>query len=287
MTTVRFPHEQAFNSFCSNSLASPPRSTAIGTDHAGLMRVTFTFGFLLSILTSVSVAQVGDGSGLWEWTPLATHHEAIVEISAGGGSGTGVLISVDKSKPVKSGYEGYCLTAWHVVQDDLESDTVRVRFRNGKGAKGCRVIECDEDKDVAIVWTWVPAGVVPAKLAEKPIERGDKLEFAGLGGGSKLEGVIRHFSATASSPSTLEKIFADVPLLPGDSGGPVFNADNEVVGIISGGWFWWNSGVKSETGTHVRTTWPARASNIGPIQNLMAKMNQEELTETVDDVVRY
>ncbi len=245
--------------------------------------------FFLSLALVVSIShmsfgQVGRGSGLWEWTPLATHHQAIVEISSGGGSGTGVLISVDKDKPIANGFEGYCLTAWHVVQDDIESSKVKVRFRNGRKAKRCRVVECDESKDIALIWTWVPDGIEPAKLAEKPIERGDTLEFAGLGGGSELKCCIRHFSAKASPPSTIEKIFADVPLLPGDSGGPVFNSQNEVVGIISGGWFWWNSGVKTDSGTFVRTTWPARASNIGPIHTMVAALEApaEKTADAVD-----
>jgi len=118
-------------------------------------------------------------------------------------------------------------------------------------------------------------------MAKDPIQSGDKLEFAGLGGGSKLDCCIRHFSAVASSPSSLEKIFADVPLLPGDSGGPVFNEKHEVVGIISGGWFWWNSGLMDKDGNaSIRTTWPARASNVGPLKTLMAKHNEPEKTQT-------
>ena len=96
---------------------------------------------LATLFGQVSFAQVGRDSGLWEWTPLAAHHQAIVEISSGEGSGTGVLISVNKDKPVKDGFEGYCLTAWHVIQDDLESANVKVRFRNGRKAKRCRVVE--------------------------------------------------------------------------------------------------------------------------------------------------
>ena len=247
--------------------------------------------FLLSLtlvisFAQVTFAQVGRDSGLWEWTPLADHHQAIVEISSGGGSGTGVLISVDKDKPVKDGFEGYCLTAWHVVQDDLETANVKVRFRNGRKAKRCRVVECDESKDIALIWTWVPGDIEPANLAEKPIERGDTLEFAGLGGGSELKCCIRHFSSKASPPSTIEKIFADVPLLPGDSGGPVFNSKHEVVGIISGGWFWWNSGVKTDNGTFVRTTWPARASNIGPIHTMVTKLESpSEKTADAGDTI--
>ena len=76
----------------------------------------------------------------------------------------------------------------------------------------------------------------------------------------------------------MEKIFADVPLLPGDSGGPVFNSNREVVGVISGGWFWYDAGVKLPNGSKIRPTWPARASNIDPIRVLMA--NIENLGET-------
>lgn len=243
------------------------------------------FALSLSALLAFTVtatlnAQVGDSSGLWKWTKKLPHHKSIVEVSSQGGAGTGVVIEVDREKPVKDGFEGYVLTAWHVIQDDIENSKIKVSFRNGRRAKGCQVVQYDEDKDVALLWVWVPGDIPAAKLASNPIEMGDKLEFAGLGGGSDLECCIRHFSAVASSPSSLEKIFADVPLLPGDSGGPVFNEDHEVVGIISGGWFWWDSGIKTETGFDIRTTWPARASNIGPIQILVAKLQDDQSNGT-------
>ena len=216
---------------------------------------------------------VGMGSGLWKWTPVADYHQSVVEVSTSGGAGTGVLISVNKDKPIKDGHEGYVVTAWHVIQDDIVDGQIKVTYKNGKRARGCQVVDHDEDKDVALLWVWVPEGIKPAKLAKEPVERGDKLELAGLGGGTKLKDCIRAFEAHASPPSSIEKIFADVPLLPGDSGGPVFNENHEVVGIISGGWFWWDSGLRTANGSYIRTTWPARASNVGPIQMMMAKLN--------------
>jgi serine protease Do len=218
---------------------------------------------------------VGRDSGLWKWTPVAKYHQSIVEVSAGGGSGSGVLISVNKNKPVLDGFEGVVLTAWHVVQDDIVDGSIKVTYRNNQRAKGCQVLQHDEEKDVAILWVWVPKDIAPAKLATKSVKRGDKLELVGLGGGTDLACCVRAFEAFASPPSTIEKIFADVPLLPGDSGGPVFNADHEVVGIISGGWFWWDSGLKTANGSYIRTTWPARASNVGPIRTMMAKLKIE------------
>lgn len=221
---------------------------------------------------TVPTKPVGTGSGLWEWTPYAKYHDTIVEVSTPHGSGTGVLIKVDKSKKIKDGYEGLVLTAWHVVQDDATDGKIKVTYRNKRRAKGCRVVEHDEAKDVAVLWVWVPAEIEPAKLATKSIEHGDELELVGLGGGTKLVDCVRSFKSQASPPSTIEKIFADVPLLPGDSGGPVFNSNHEVVGIISGGWFWWDSGLKTASGDYIRTTWPARASNVGPLQSMLTKV---------------
>ena len=223
---------------------------------------------------------VGKGSGLWEWTPYEKYHDTIVEVSTEHGSGTGVLIRVDKSKEVKGGYEGLVLTAWHVVQDDAEGGQIKVTYRNKRRARGCQVVEHEEAKDVALLWVWVPKGVEPAELATASVTRGDKLELVGLGGGTKLADCVRCFRSEASPPSTIEKIFADVPLLPGDSGGPVFNSKHQVVGIISGGWFWWDSGLKTDSGAYIRTTWPARASNVGPLQSMLAKLDSDSVAST-------
>ncbi len=247
-----------------------------------MKRVTFSIFIFTTFAFSGAMcfAQVGKDSGLWEWTPKdAAHLQPIVEISSNGGTGTGVIVSVDTTKPIKDGFEGYCLTANHVVQDDNGKGDIKVRFRNGRKSKGCRVVQSDKEKDIALIWVWVPKGITPAKLAPQTIKGGDKIEFAGLGGGSTLD-TLRSFSAIASPPSSGEKIFADVPLLPGDSGGPVFNADHEVVGIISGGWFWFDGGVKTASGSEIKTTWPARASNVSPIKVMVAKNNQETTTTT-------
>lgn len=240
---------------------------------------TITIAATMFLFVAQSQAQVGKDSGLWKWTQKnAPHHQAIVQVSAGEGTGTGVIIGIDSDKPIKDGHEGYCLTAWHVIQDDIKDGKIKVHFRNGRRAKGCRVMEYDTERDIAILWVWVPNDIKPAKLASKPISGGDDLEFAGLGGGSDLRSCLRHFTAKASPPSGMERIFADVPLLPGDSGGPVFNQNHEVVGIISGGWFWWDGGVTTDAGDNIKATWPARASNIQPIKSLMAKL--DETTDT-------
>ncbi len=230
------------------------------------------FSCIAFLIVAPANAQVGKETDLWTWTKGSLHHQAIVQVDAGDGTGTGVVIHVNKNKKVKDGYEGYVLTAWHVVQS-VPGNSIKLNFRNGRRAKGCQVVDKDEERDIAVLWAWIPETIVPSKLAVKPIQAGDKLEFAGLGGGSDIQSNLRHFSGVASSPSSMEKIFADVPLLPGDSGGPVFNADREVVGIISGGWFWYDGGVKLPNGSEIKATWPARASNVDPIKVLIADLD--------------
>lgn len=237
-------------------------------------------GLFAIVSGQTAMAQVGDGTGLWNWTEKKSHHETIVQVLTSGGNGTGVVICIQEDKPVKNGFEGYVLTAWHVIQNDIKNGEIKVVYRDGQRAKGCKVVDFDESMDVALLWVWVPEGIPAAQLAADPIRYGNSLEFAGLGGGTDVKCRIRHFSAVASPPSTVEKIFADVPLLPGDSGGPVFNENHEVVGIISGGWFWWDGGVvKTETNSKIPTTWPARACNVGPIKNLIGKIQVQEVAE--------
>lgn len=257
------------------------------------MRRVKTFSIVISFLvagSSVAFAQtdqtssvvtepivqsipVGKDTKLWNFTTPSEHHESIVQITSGDGVGTGIVIAINEDKRIKNGFQGYCLTAWHVVENDDGKGEISIVYRNGAKAKDCQVVAHDEQADLAIIWVWVPDEIKPAKIATTKIQGGDGLEFAGLGGGSELSCCLRHFSATASLPSSAQKIFADVALLPGDSGGPVFNRNNEVVGVISGGWFWWDGGVRNRNGAAVSATWPARASNLGPIRTLMAELD--------------
>lgn len=242
------------------------------------MKWIFSFTSILSlaILTGSCPAQTGKDTLLWKWSEDSQHHHAVVQITCNGGTGTGVIIGLDPTSESANGSLGYCLTAWHVVapenrdKGDAKDVEASIVYRSGRKSKNCRVLAHDEQADVALLHVWVPPEVIPAKLADAPVCGGDTLEFAGLGGGSELSCCLRHFTAVASPPSSLQKIFADATLLAGDSGGPVFNKDKEVVGVISGGWFWYDGGVRSSSGQNVGTTWPARASNLGPIQTIMA-----------------
>lgn len=144
---------------------------------------------------------------------------------------------------------------------------ISVYYRSGEVSRKCKLIAIDEKRDVALLRVALPRGTKPVRVAKNGIKRGEALEFAGFGGGSDVK-KPRHFHAFASAPTTKDLIYADTPLLPGDSGGAVFNEDKEVVGVISGGWIWWQGGVRNQVGQRVPATWPARACNVQPIQQL-------------------
>ena len=231
--------------------------------------------FLSLMLAGSSTAQVGFDTTHWNWTPKATYHDAVVKIDTGDGSGTGVLVHVYEDRPIGNGFEGLCLTAHHVIGDDV-TEGIKVVYRNGKRAKRCKVVSSNKDSDIALLKVWVPAGVQPVAISKQAAVKGSALEFCGLGGGSELKS-LRHFRSESSSPTSMGLIFASVPLLPGDSGGPVFDKQGSVVGIISGGWFWFDGGVKNAKGSTVSVTWPARACNLDPISELV----QEALTDSL------
>lgn len=248
-------------------------------------------------------SQVGKETDFWKWTQRAKHHNSIVKIVSGKGHGTGVIIFADSKREINELRPGYCLTAAHLVAEAAEqakahlkavSDDAPVNkktveavskknrlvttatFYNGFRTE-CEIVETDSKHDVAVISLLVPKQVQAAKVSRDAIEVGEALEFSGLGAAEEMQGCLRHFSTTASVSTNESEIFADVLLLPGDSGGPIFNDRHEVVGVISGGWFWMDRGVVSKNGTPVTVTWPARGCNTSGIRGLLLKIRQTRM----------
>ena len=226
---------------------------------------------ILCCSPGIALAQEERGPSLWQWTDKASHHESIVKISIDGAVGTGVVVFKDLDQPSGSGYLGQCLTALHVVARDKGRKAIRVSYRNGRVSKNCEVVFKDAKLDVALLKVWIPDDIPAANVASMRIQPGDPIEFTGLGGGTKLK-LLRHFRSKAADPTDKSQIYANVSLLPGDSGGAVFNKKNELVGIVSGGWFWWHDQrVTRSTTTNTQATWPARACNLDGLQTLIRK----------------
>jgi|GEM_PF-1922567 len=247
---------------------------------------------MLSVLASPTFAQVSPtettrvsaelpakqkrNPKLWTWTKEKKHLDSVVGLKIDRSSATGVIVRVNPEVTKANGIECLILTAYHVVEPRQSDKSIRVEYRNGKSIADCKVVAFDDRHDIALLKTWAPKDIEPAALADEAVEHKMYLEFAGLGGAADLEKSMRHFEGKATQPTNQKFIYADETLLPGDSGGPVFNKDKQLVGIISGGWFWWDAGMKSTDGLPVLSTWPARASNLESIKDLMRENAPEE-----------
>ena len=172
---------------------------------------------LLFVIYNTSYSQID-----WNWSPDKDYHTSVVRVENNGGRGTGVIIEEEGVN--------YCITACHVVIDDINS--IIIRFCDGSMNNNCVLLGTNSECDIAIISVSnIPETLTVCKLAKKNILVNDKIEIMGLGGATNkfAQNNIRHFFTIASVTTNEKTIFADTALLSGDSGGPVLNVNAEVV----------------------------------------------------------
>lgn len=142
------------------------------------------------------------------------------------GLGSGVLISAD----------GKVMTAAHVVQT---ADRVAIEFMDGK-LYPARVVSASPRADVALLQLErMPAGIAPARLGDSDrLEVGDQVIVIGAPYGLAHSLTVGHVSGRLRtggmvSGVPMEVVQTDAAINKGNSGGPMFNLDGEVVGIVS------------------------------------------------------
>jgi serine protease Do len=141
--------------------------------------------------------------------------------------GSGVLVSSD----------GKVLTAAHVVQI---ADEITVQFLGGETASA-RVIASETRADVALLQlSRVPAGVQPARIGDSSsVQVGEQVFIVGAPYGiahSLTVGYVsgRHKPNTIYAEMPLAELLqTDAAINQGNSGGPMFNLNGEVIGIVS------------------------------------------------------
>jgi len=163
------------------------------------------------------------------------------------GSGSGFIVTPD----------GYILTNAHVVAD-ADEVTVRLTDRREFSAK---VIGADLRTDVAVVK--IEAGNLPTARIGDPshLQTGEWVLAIGAPFGlenSATAGIVSATSRAVGGENSLPFIQTDVAVNPGNSGGPLFNMQGEVVGINSmifsatGGYMGLSFAIPIDVATNVR-----------------------------------
>jgi S1-C subfamily serine protease len=143
------------------------------------------------------------------------------------GIGSGVLVDPT----------GKVVTAAHVVQT---ADAVAVEFP-GDVLVNAQVVAADAAADVALLQVErVPSGIIPAVLGDSDgADVGEQVFVVGAPFGISHTLTVGYLSARRELDTTYGAILpteffqTDAAINEGNSGGPMFNLDGEVIGIVS------------------------------------------------------
>lgn len=148
----------------------------------------------------------------------------VAYIGAGGSVGTGVIMSED----------GYIVTNHHVIEG---ATSILVRTRSGD-EYSAELIGSDEQSDLAVLKIDA-SGLIPAVLGDSTkLEVGDLAVVIGnpLGelGGTVTSGIISALDREVSIDGQMMTLMqTDAAVNPGNSGGGLFDANGDLVGIIN------------------------------------------------------
>lgn len=141
------------------------------------------------------------------------------------GAGSGVIISAD----------GYIVTNHHVVEN---AKTIKVTLRDGQTTYDATLIGSDEDNDVALLKVQAE-GLSPATFGDSSsLAVGDYVVAIGnpLGtlGGTVTDGIISALAREVTIENkSMTLLQTNAEISPGNSGGGLFNANGELIGIVN------------------------------------------------------
>jgi hypothetical protein len=159
-----------------------------------------------------------------------TPHPAVARIIAqekdGVSFGTGSLVNV-------YGEQALVLTNWHVVRD-ANPNSIYVFFADGYQT-AATVVKADRDWDLAALSIRKPPTAQPIAIARTAPRAGDWLCIAGYGSGDYRAAAGRctqYVSPATNLPYEMVEVGAEAR--QGDSGGPIFNEQGELAGVLFG-----------------------------------------------------
>ena len=156
---------------------------------------------------------------------LAKVRPAVVAIESGDGTASGVIISED----------GLILTAAHVAEKP--GRTMRVVLEDGTTVKGL-TLGLDKTTDAALMKMTDTKRKWPFVKVSRRVDEAQPGEWCFAlghpGGYDKARGVVLRVGKIIKQAAN--SLQTDCVLMGGDSGGPLFNLDGEVIGIHSQIW---------------------------------------------------
>lgn len=156
-------------------------------------------------------------------TQRPTLRDTTVQIQAGRYGGSGVIVGSQNGKAL-------VLTAQHVTAGG-EPYTVTTNF----GRYQAKLFGHNAVLDLAALIIEPGRELPAAPLAETEPRPGDPITLCGFGGGrwKELPGTVKGYSRHQTHEET--DLVVSPKAISGDSGGPIYNARGEVVGILWGG----------------------------------------------------
>ena len=163
-----------------------------------------------------------------------------------GGYGRGVIVGDD-----------LILTADHVIDEAVSFNII---FSDGSQITKVKILRQDPSSDLAVLECEVPDDLPIAKIAKEQKPEGIFYVF----GNKDYEAECRYDARGFW--------WCDSECTQGDSGGPIYNDQNELVGIVSGGSVW----VKEPEGGP-KSCWPLRAGSLESIKQILKQAGYADL----------
>jgi len=201
-----------------------------------LARLTVGLGAVVTAATLSTPAQAQQLSDLFRKVSPSVVLVRTVERGVSPGQATGMTSIPGLGSGVLISAEGKIMTAAHVVQT---ADKVGVQFQDGK-VYPAHVVASSVRADVALLQLdQFPMALAPAKLGNSDsLSVGDQIIVIGAPYGLGHSLTVGHVSGRITgggivSGGPMEMIQTDAAINMGNSGGPMFNMNGEVVGIVS------------------------------------------------------
>jgi S1-C subfamily serine protease len=202
---------------------------------------------LIALLAPLSAAGSGalDSQSIYQ---RVVGSVAIIRVQGSGGTGIGTGFLVDR---------GVVLTAAHVART---AESIAVDFSETQ-VSDATVVGYDARRDVAVLRLSSPIAATPLEVVDTDaVQAGDPVVVIGTPRGRPgvmTTGEVRAMNVTFPGLVPKIMIFFDAGVAPGNSGGPLINAQGQVIGVVVAGTTRGDGGGLAVSGTTVRSTLPA------------------------------